>query len=339
MTNLLVHPSRGARDGRENLQRSLAITVDFRDPSYGLDPSDVDELLLRHPSGRARFWGTYAHNQRKIQRVHEGDAVLFTGGGIGVWAVGVVGYRFESEPFASELWNTHHEKGVYRHMYSLARFEEIEIPYAAVNAPLGNRDTNHFQQMAVYSGERARAVIDVLSLDSALGEVGYAGRDTELARRIEERTAVRIPIEVSRTPISRVHIAGGERVIRRGEALLVQAYAASLGHANHGRTPSSAGMPDIEVTHPDGTLELLEAKSDVSVACVRAVLAQLLHYASAAVRPPHVVSGLFPEEPPRDLVAFLNRFGVDVVFMTGRCKFHRIPARDEARARLREVWS
>jgi hypothetical protein len=139
VVTVLVHPSRGHIDGRVNLKRSLEKAVRFTDGEVGrsLTSDERAQLLLWHPSGEARFWGTYEHNRTKIMRVHEGDLVIFTGEGSG-WAIGVVGYRFENPDFARAVWQETRGKGTYSHIYSLARFETVEIPYPMINEPLGN---------------------------------------------------------------------------------------------------------------------------------------------------------------------------------------------------------
>lgn len=190
MAAVLVHPSRGHRDGRENLRRSLETLVDFRSAPLGetLTPDQRAALLVRHPTGLARFWGTYPHNATKINRVHEGDFVIFTGEGR-AWAVGVVGLRFDNEAFARRLWRDHPDKGSYEHVYSLRKFEEVHIPYPAINRPLDNSLTYPFQAMAVYEGAKADALVDALQLTGESIEPAYADADAELAETLGEEVS------------------------------------------------------------------------------------------------------------------------------------------------------
>ncbi len=117
--------------------------------------------------------------------MHEGDVVLFTGQNE-VWAIGVVGYRFENASLAAAMWTTHPDKGTYRHIYAVTQFERLSVPYAVVNRALGLKETNHFQSMAVYDAERAQAVIDVLHLDlPAPHGKDYAAKDLALALALE----------------------------------------------------------------------------------------------------------------------------------------------------------
>lgn len=341
MTNVLVHPSRGAKDGRENLKRSLAQPVDIHSPAFDavLSVQEKAELLRRHPDGKVRFWGTYDRNRGKIERVHEGDAVLFTGQG-GVWAVGAVGFRFENDAFARALWLTHPEKGAYQHVYSLTRFEEVQIPYSVVNGALGLKPKNHFQAMAVYAGNKAELVIETLRIElpTPTAET-YINLDERLAAELDADPQVALlAIEQPTAHEVVVTTAASERIVLRGENALVQAYAATLPETvEFGRTRTAAGVTDLQVISTAGQ-ELIEAKSGVDARCVRQVLAQLLHYATSADPAPDVVSGLFPERPSDRLTALLHTYGIDVIFRTGVGAFTREPASAGQRERLRGFW-
>lgn len=286
MTTLLIHPSSGRNDGRVNAKRSLHVPVDFSRSELArtLTSGQLGELRRRHPDGRARFWGTYQHNGDKIARVHEGDVVLFTGQG-GAWAVGVVGHRFENPGFARSLWVETTGKGTYRHVYALARYQEVDIPYTDINRPLGFKPSNHFQGMAVYEGDRADTVIDALRIDITLQEdAAYEAADDDLAVELEEelqQAAPLSPVETVGSAWAVRRVDGGDRLVRRGEGRLVAAYAASLGRdVEYGRNFTTAGVSDLYIRHPDGD-ELIEAKSVETHLYVRQALAQLLDYAPA----------------------------------------------------------
>lgn len=341
MTTVLVHPSRGAKDGRINLQRTLEKTVDITDGALAplLAPTERAELLARHESGQIRFWGTYEANRKKIERVHEGDIVVFTGQGA-AWAVGVVGYRFENDAFAKAIWVEHPEKGAYSHVYSLTFFEQVTIPYPVVNAPLGNSPTNHFQAMAVYDGERADRLVDALrtELPTLFGFL-YEGEDERLAKTLEQDPKVDL-LDIEKLGVSETSymVEPGERTVRRGENALVQAYAATLGPtAKHGRERTSAGVTDLQVK-ANGTHELIEAKSSTSTVAVRQALAQILHYAPSTKTPPDRVAGLFPTRPASHHVSLLNRYGIDVLYRTGPGQYERLEAPEERRTALRAFW-
>lgn len=341
MTTVLIHPSRGAKDGRENLKRSLDQKVDFRSEPFAsvLTARQRAELDSRYPGGNAYFWGTYQHNTTKIARVHEGDVVLFTGQNE-IWAIGVVGLRFENPSFASSLWLSHPDKGTYRHVYAVTQLERVSVPYAVVNRALGLKESNHFQAMAVYEGDRAQAVIDVLHLDTPGAD--YAAQDRALETTLAgDRKAANplLAIEHVHTTSTRYQVPASERVVLRGEGTLVRAFAATLPEsAAVGRRLTPAGMPDLCVDY--GTHEeLIEAKSSADRAYVRQALAQILHYGPALDRTPDVAAALFPTRPAEDDVAFLHRYGIDCLFRSSAGRYVRLRASDAARSRLVESWA
>lgn len=342
MTTVLVHPSRGAKDGRINLQRTLEKTVDINDHALAalLTPIERTELLTRHPNGQVRFWGTYEANRKKIERVREGDLVVFTGQGA-AWAIGVVGYRFENDAFAKTLWVEHPEKGAYSHVYSLTFFEQVTIPYPVVNAPLGNSPANHFQAMAVYEGERADRLVDALrtELPTLFGFL-YDGEDESLATALERDPQVDL-LEIEKLGVAQTTymVEPAERTVRRGENALVQAYAATLDPgATYGRERTPAGVTDLQI-ELGGTHELIEAKSSTGLAAVRQVLAQILHYAPSLKNRPSRVAGLFPTRPADAHVSLLNQYGIDVIFRLGPGKYTRLAAPDERRRAIRNFWA
>jgi hypothetical protein len=344
MTTVLIHPSRGAKDGRENLKRTLDVKVPFRKEPYAsaLTTRQHAELEARHPDGLAHFWGTYEHNAAKIGRVHEGDVVLFTGQNE-VWAIGVVGYRFENASLAAAMWTNHPDKGTYRHIYAVTQLERLSVPYAVVNRALGLKETNHFQSMAVYDEERAQAVIDVLHLEvpAAHGE-DYAAKDQALAKVLEgdkKSTSPFLAIEKVHATSTSYTVSPGERVVLRGEGTLVQAYAATLpSEVAVGRQPTPAGMPDLCVDHGSHT-ELIEAKSSADRAYVRQALAQILHYGPELEPTPALAGALFPARPAQPDIAYLHRYGIDCIYRAGADRYVRLPASKKARARLLDQWN
>lgn len=163
MSALLVHPSRGKKDGQLNAGISLLRPVRLDAAAAHLLTSDESLELRKRHGDSARFWGTYRHNLKKYQRVTEGDPVLFTGGG-GIWAVGRIGFQFKNRQFAQALWHSHPEKGVYEYVYSVVDYRPVNVDYEVVNAALGHKPSNHFQAMASYVDAKADAVIEALRL-------------------------------------------------------------------------------------------------------------------------------------------------------------------------------
>lgn len=341
MATVLVHPSLGKPDGLANSKRTLERSVNFGEPlvAAALSPHDQAELLRRHPSGEARFWGTYDTNRKLIHRVHEGDVVFFTGDNH-AWLVGVVGYRFDSVDFARAVWREHPVKGPYQHAYSLAWFQQIKVPYATINAELGYRPSNHFQGMTVLDKGTADGLVEALGIQIPEMDGYYGARDERLALDLKDDPKVPlIKIEEPRVSHAIINIAAAERTIHRGENALVKAYAATLSaDVEFGRQRTGAGVTDLQVRSSAGH-ELIEAKSAADTGCVRQVLAQLLHYAPSTSPVPDVVSGLFPVRPSEKLVGLLHSYGVDVIHRTAVGQYTREPAPAARRAHLRTFWA
>jgi hypothetical protein len=334
---LLVHPSLGNKDGAVNVRYSLDVEVDFVNGAVAatLTPRERVALLAQHPSGRARFWGTYTHNASQIARVHEGALVLFTGGNR-CFAWGVVGVRFDNAEFARVLWQATEDKGTYAHVYSLARFERVDIPYDTLRTVLGPKYP--FRGLTVYDADgKGDAMVETLGLDLS-HDSGYDRHDRRLAVELaDEIPADPRPIETVHTPVVRVISPARTWEYHRGEAMLVQAYAATLGDTRYYRLFTSVGITDLCVDRPDG-MELVEAKSAAGPRYVREALAQLFDYARA-MEPPVLLSGLFPSSPEPSDLAYLHAYGIDCVYREGPGQYRRLAAPITARFNVRRLWA
>lgn len=268
--------------------------------------------------------------------------MIFTGQGR-AWALGTVGYRFDNDQFASALWQETQDKGTYRHIYSLASFEEVDVPYAAINEPLGLLPTNHFQTMTVYDRHgKAEAVAEALHLRlTAPPGASYDDLDRALASELASEAhglTWLAPIEAVHSASTSYVTSARGVIVHRGEALLVAAYAATLDAGiPRGRHFLSVGVTDLWIEHPDGP-ELVEAKSVASRDYVRQALAQLLYYATATPQTPRVLTALFPERPTPPLVSLLHNYGIDCVYRIAAHGYDRLQAPAEARERLASLW-
>ena len=102
---VLIAPSYGNPATRRRFHDTLAQPVDFTVPRlWGLlATADGDALYARHPEGAARFWGALAHHNSTIDRLRDGDVVVFTGDNR-IQAVAIMGYRFRNPALADALW-------------------------------------------------------------------------------------------------------------------------------------------------------------------------------------------------------------------------------------------
>ena len=79
--HVLIQPSYGNRQARENWANTLAQDIDFTTGRLRetLTDSQYASLEELHPAGRVRFWGTTRVQDAKMDELRTGDVVLFTG--------------------------------------------------------------------------------------------------------------------------------------------------------------------------------------------------------------------------------------------------------------------
>ena len=129
----------------------------------------------------------------------------------------------------------------------------------------------------------------------------------------------------------------GTFTVHRAEALLVQAYRATLDGMEVGRLRRPAGLTDLHVVGPAGT-EIIEAKRAATHIYVRQALGQLLDYVAHSPQPASLLTALFPESPADDDIALLHRYGIDCLYRTPTASFARIQAPAAKRDHMKFAW-
>ncbi len=263
-----------------------------------------------------------------MSRLRQGDVVLFTGQKV-VRAVGEVGHSFRNPDFADTLWNPDRDKGSYRNVYSLLRFQTTSIPYAEIWELPGFNVGDNFMGLRFLDAEKGATVLEGLHIYPETEARRAAERDDDLAQALGTGTVVSTEaINVTRTSYER---SSGTTLVHRAEALLVAAYRASLGGtASVGRVRTPSGVTDLYV-HNGDHVEIIEAKRSAHHGHVRDALGQLLDYVAHAPHPVSRLTGLFPEPPSTADLALLHRYAVDCIYRTEGGTFQRIPASDEQR--------
>ena len=94
---------------------------------------------------------------------------------------------------------------------------------------------------------------------------------------------------------------------------------------------------EIQYCEGDGEVEVVEAKSLATQEKVREAAAQLFDYAVHAPKPVTRLSGLFPEPPKAEALAYLARLGIDCLYPDGD-GFARVEAPAARREYLLPVW-
>ena len=168
--HVLIQPSYGNRQARENWANTLAQDIDFTTRRLRETLTDSQFALLEelHPAGRARFWGTTRVQDTKMDELRTGDVVLFTGQNH-VLAVGEIGALFRNADAGDALWPPNEQNGPYQNVYSLINFQETEIPYTdlrKLTAKPGSVGGDNYMGARLLRDEAAQRVIDGLLIET-----------------------------------------------------------------------------------------------------------------------------------------------------------------------------
>lgn len=331
MVQVVIQPSFGNADARRHWADTLQREVDFTGAALGnaLTTAQQQALARMHPAGAARFWGTVASHDRRMDTLATGDVILFTGKKH-VQGIGEVGVSFRNAAAADALWNADLDRGSYHNVYSLRAFEITQIPYEEIWALPGFNAGDNFMGTRFLDEERSQTVLEGLGIDTTTSHETDARRERILEHVLSHRPAAVIPGEAINVTHTSYTTAARTTLVHRGEALLVRAYTAHL-ELDHQRIATPVGLTDAYLPSATGGMDLLEAKSSTSRHHVREAVGQLLDYAPFC---PDVTSlaVLLPERPDERAVAYAHRYGIDVVYRLPDGGFHRESAPAPARA-------
>lgn len=333
---VLVCPAYGSKESRRHWHDTLEKEILFTEETLAglLEPRQLEQLVRLHPAGAARFWGATATHDKAMAKVRTGDVALFTGKSK-LLAVGEVGAVFANRAFADALWPPAPEGKSWRTVYSLRDFVPADLPYPVLAELIGYSRTYGFPGQLVLEGIRAQAVIERLGITTrtVLEQLGVEEPPSL------EPDAVTQLVELERQHTATVSFerATATTLYRREEQPLVIEFCSTLG-VPAGRFRSSAGLCDIYLEGPDG-VEVIEAKSRTGHAYVREALSQLLDYAPHSPLPVDRLAVLVPGPLDERELSLLHRYGVDCIHRISPGAFHRTPAPDHARRRMRELWT
>jgi hypothetical protein len=258
-----------------------------------------------------------------MARLVTGDIILFTGGKL-VRAVGEIGYSFRSDRFADTLWNPHPDRGSYRNVYSLLSFQPTAIPYEEIWDLPGFNTGDNFMGLRFVDDVKGTTLIEGLRIETATSAF-EAGQDEEQVTASLTGGHI-IPPEGVHTPSTSYERLAGTTLVHRAEALLVEAFRATVDPSLRTyRTRTAGGVTDLCI-EDHGLVEIIEAKREASRGFVREALAQLLDYASHSPDPLARLTALFPVEPTAAGVDLLHRYGCDCVFRDPTGHFTRLSA-------------
>lgn len=294
-------------------------------------------LLKLHPEGTARFWGALARHDTKMDRLAEGDPILFTGLNR-VQAIGRVGCLLRNAALADALWEPDPDTGSWSNVYSVFDFHLVhDLEYSDIQVLAGYSSGDRFQETRVPRPEQAAALISGLGLDvdEVAARAEQQRADEALAQALALDSAV-VDAESIYVQSSQYERAPGTVTLRRLEARLVARYRETLPEAQAKRLRLSVGWTDLYRVED---ADLIEAKRSPGHHFVREALGQLLDYAAHSTQPVTRLTVLFPAAPSTSDVKLLHVYGIDCLYWAGAYDFERLEAPTEARSRIARAWS
>lgn len=310
MVQIVIQPSLGNPVARKHWKDTLETPVPLERVRHALTPEQDEQLKRLHPTGAARFWGTVRTHDARMDTVRTGDIVLFTGMKQ-VRGIGEVGASFRSAAVGDALWSPDPDRGSYHNVYSLREFSFTEIPYEDIWALPGFNLNDNFMGTRFVTDERVDTLINALGIHRATqGEEDSADELLAVKKLVEARVAPGEALNVIETSYTR---EGGVTLLRRAEALLVDAYTSWAGIQSE-RTVTPVGPTDLFVAvGPYGGPELIEAKSSDKRSKVREAVGQLLDY---CMHSPDLASLalLLPSRPDASIIRFAHAYGIDVIY-------------------------
>jgi len=334
---VLIAPCYGNPGARARFADTLAREVVFTDEplSSCLSPGELDELLRVHPDGKARFWGALASHDGRIDRLAQGDPILFTGRHH-VQALGRVGCKLRNKALADALWEPDPATGSWSNVYSVLDFQRVrDLHYSDIQLLAGYEPGDRFQSTRVPSSERSAALIAGLGLDRDDYEKQDQQAEEALARALAAESAV-VDAEESHTESTEYERQSGTVTVRRAEARLVALYRRTLSEPQTKRLRLAVGWTDLYCVVD---ADLIEAKRSSEHRFVREALGQLLDYAAHSGQPINRLTALFPGRPSDLDIQLLHSYGIDCLYWAGGTKFCRLPAPAKAVERIRPAWS
>lgn len=312
MSQVVIQPSFGNPDAWRHWEDTLDKEVEYRVGTHAqaLTPPDRAALDRLHPTGAARFWGATRNHDTRMQRLRQGDVVLFTGKKL-VRAVGEVGYSFRNATFANTLWAAHAERGSYHNVYSLLSFQTTRIPYEEIWELPGFNTNDNFMGLRFVDEHKGATLMDALQIRTATAESVAAIQELAVEAALASGSSV-IDVEAVNVSDTSYLTTGAKVLVHRAEALLVARYRSSRTGVNVDRIRTPVGVTDLYISGP-GQVEIIEAKRSADHSFVRQALGQVLDYVLHSPEPVTRLTALFPARPSDEDLNLLHCYGIDCV--------------------------
>jgi hypothetical protein len=335
---VLIAPSYGNPASRRRFHETLAQPVDFTVQRLRnlLTSEESDGLLARHPEGTARFWGALAHHNSAIDRLRDGDVVIFTGDNR-VQAVGIMGYRFRNPMVAAALWPPKPGDEGWVNVYSVTGFQRLtDVWYPELRAMIGSADKDIFQSARLLNPAKSAAVITGFGITITPNtEAQHQQAEADLLAALSADGEI-VDAEQAHITSTTYERTAGTVTVHRAEAMLVTRYRQSMAGTGDQRLRSAVGFTDLYLSD-DG--DIIEAKRAADHRYVRDALGQLLDYAVNTTVSVNRLTALFPEAPAVADISLLHTYGIDCLHWAGGNDFVRLTAPPQRRALMQPLWA
>jgi hypothetical protein len=335
---VLIAPSYGNPATRQRFHDTLDEPVVYTEDRLrsALTDAEFDALHEMHPYGSARFWGALPSHNAMIDRLRQGDVVVFTGQNR-VQAIATLGYKLRNERLAALLWPPEPGSQGWVNVYTVLGFQPIaDIGYPQLRGLIGSSDRDIFQSARALSPQKSTAVIDGLGLAVAVdGDLQDKRAEQALLDALAGRSQI-VAAEAAHVTSTSYQLPARTVIVRRAESMLMQRYRASLGGLGEQRLRSAVGHTDL-YRAVDG--DIIEAKRSAEHRYVREALGQLLDYAVNTRESVGCLTALFPAAPTAADVQLLHCYGVDCLYWNGGDTFTRLRAPETMRTLMRPIWA
>ena len=175
---VIIQPSYGTKEARRHWSVTLDRPVPFLRPRYAevLSPAERAGLLAEHPDGQARFWGSTARHDRRMDDLTAGDVVLLTGRKH-VRAVGTIGCCLRNDELARRLWDPDPARCLWRNVYTFRAYRPVAIPYERVWALPGFSAGDNFMGLRLLDAEKSATVVAGLDVEGLLAHHDQVGAE------------------------------------------------------------------------------------------------------------------------------------------------------------------
>jgi hypothetical protein len=337
MTQVIIQPSYGNPAARKHWKETLAKEIPFSKAPYSqvLTPDDRHRLLKLHPSGSVRFWGATSAQDKQMERIRQGDVVLFAGQKL-VRGIGEVGCKLRNRKLSDLMWTQDDKNGSFVNIYSLLNFQPTQIPYETIWELDGFNAGDNFMGLRIVKDERVDDLLNLFSITTTTDALAEQETEERVADALESGTTIADPEAMHKTSTS---YSRSETTVfvSRAESLLMQEFRRQRLDGEVKRIKVDVGWTDLNIITSLGH-DIVEAKSSSSHDKVRQAAGQLLDYAVHSTEPVHRLTALFPTRPADRDVEYLHWLGIDCLYRVGSEQFHRDEAPELRRAYMRPVW-